>query len=192
LARLPDGIRETDASHVLIELKYTESVNEDAMCQTAGYYKFYKTCAKLKDHEIQCFLISSKTPLSSTRREFAYEPSELRGVYKSRYPVFRLFPLISLNDLSDEPHNILFKLFASKKKEVLAAERTVRTRLMSELPRELRDFINEFFRKALAKGGCMDYLNITPEERQAMRREWLEMFRSELSPEERMAGLGPH
>lgn len=66
LERLPDGIRSTGASHVILELKYTESVNDDAICQTAGYYIFYKRYKELKDDEIQCFLVSSKTPRAST------------------------------------------------------------------------------------------------------------------------------
>jgi len=40
MQRLPDGIRHTLASHVLIELKYSESINTDAICQIAGYYQF--------------------------------------------------------------------------------------------------------------------------------------------------------
>jgi hypothetical protein len=37
LARLADGLRHTHASHLLIEFKYTESVNEDALLQTLCY-----------------------------------------------------------------------------------------------------------------------------------------------------------
>ena len=47
--KLPDGIRESKASHIIIELKYTESLNEDAYCQILGYYKFYKESNKLKN-----------------------------------------------------------------------------------------------------------------------------------------------
>jgi hypothetical protein len=37
---LPDGIRDTQADHVLIEFKYSESVNQDALFQalTTGTY----------------------------------------------------------------------------------------------------------------------------------------------------------
>ncbi len=131
--RLPDGVRDTDAAHVILELKYSESVNRDALCQTGGYYKFCRTHNKLKDREIQVFLISSKTPRKSTLEEFGYELTEKAGVFAR-------------------------------------------------------------------KGGIMDWLNMTPEETQAMRRRWLDRVCSELTPEEvlsryrpeeRLAGLGP-
>ncbi|MBF0453164.1 MAG: hypothetical protein HQK75_20860, partial [Candidatus Magnetomorum sp.] len=41
--------------------------------------------------------------------------------YVSQFPLFNMFPIISLNDLSNAPHNILFKLFASKKKASIDA-----------------------------------------------------------------------
>ncbi|RLC15989.1 MAG: hypothetical protein DRI57_11980 [Deltaproteobacteria bacterium] len=189
--RLPDGVRDTDAAHVILELKYSESLNRDAMCQTGGYYKFYKTHNRLKDHEIRVFLISSKTPRKSTLEKFGYELTEKAGVFRSRYPVCDLFPMISLNDLSDEPHNIPFKLFASKKRESLAAAETLRTR-MRDLPRDMVNFLNDFFDKLFArKGGIMDWLNMTPEETQVMRRRWLDRVCSELTPEEVLSRYRP-
>jgi predicted nucleic-acid-binding Zn-ribbon protein len=62
LERLPDGITQSKASHILIELKYTESLNEESYCQTCGYYKFYKNSNNLKSSELDIFIISSKTP----------------------------------------------------------------------------------------------------------------------------------
>ena len=44
--RLPDGIRDSQAKHIIIKLKYTESLNEDAYYQTFGYYKFFKDSNK--------------------------------------------------------------------------------------------------------------------------------------------------
>ena len=63
LKRLPDGIRHTRANNIIIELKFTESINEDAFCQIGGYYICYKSHHKLtKRNELKCFLVSSKTP----------------------------------------------------------------------------------------------------------------------------------
>ena len=36
-SRLPDGIRESHASYILIEFKYSESVNKDAFLQILSY-----------------------------------------------------------------------------------------------------------------------------------------------------------
>ncbi len=40
--RLPDGIRQSDARSVLLEFKYTESVDKSALIQAQAYDYFYK------------------------------------------------------------------------------------------------------------------------------------------------------
>ena len=175
LQRLPDGIRHTQAKHVLIELKFTESINVDAVCQIAGYYKFYKIQHDLtKKRELKCFLVSSKTPRKSTLQRFQYHQSSYPGVYVSRLPLFDLFPIISLNDLSNAPHNILFKLFASKKKASIEATKKVQSDLYDHLPDPLRAFLTDFINRCVITGrDDMDYLNMTPRERMQLRQEWL-------------------
>jgi hypothetical protein len=37
LERLPDGIRQSTASHILLEFKYTQSVNDDVLIQSLAY-----------------------------------------------------------------------------------------------------------------------------------------------------------
>jgi hypothetical protein len=44
---LPDGIRNSKASHILIEFKYTESFNEKALQQALGYDFFFKRAKEL-------------------------------------------------------------------------------------------------------------------------------------------------
>ncbi|MGE0083564.1 MAG: hypothetical protein AB7S75_04015 [Desulfococcaceae bacterium] len=78
-ARLPDGIRESDASHMLIEFKYTESVNENAFRQILGYDTFYRRTNRLADREVQSFVISAKIPQERVLREFGYFHAESRG-----------------------------------------------------------------------------------------------------------------
>ncbi|KPA09038.1 hypothetical protein MHK_010728 [Candidatus Magnetomorum sp. HK-1] len=180
LQRLPDGIRHTQAIHVLIELKYTESINTDAICQIAGYYKFYKIQHKLtKKSELKCFLVSSKTPRKSTLQRFQYHKTRYSGVYHSQLPLFDLFPIISLNDLSDAPHNILFKLFASKKKASIDATKKLKSDLYDQLPMPLRTFLSDYINRCLIEGGKnMDYLNLTQEERMQLRQEWLSKYKA--------------
>ena len=181
LERLPDGIRHTRAKHVLVELKFTESINIDAICQIAGYYKFYKIHQKLtQKSDLKCFLVSSKTPRKSTLKRFQYHKTIYPGVFKSKCSICALFPIISLNDLSDAPHNILFKLFASKKKETINATNKVKYSLYNQLPESLRDFLVDYIKHCLIKGeNNMDYLNLTQEERKKLRQEWLSMYTTE-------------
>ena len=37
-----DGVRDSTAGHVLLEFKYTESVNETALAQAVAYDHFYR------------------------------------------------------------------------------------------------------------------------------------------------------
>ena len=175
LKRLPDGIRHTQAKHVLIELKYTESINVDAICQIAGYYKFYKIQHNLtKKKELKCFLVSSKTPRKSTLQRFLYHQTRYPGVYTSQFPLFDLFPIISLNDLSNAPQNILFKLFASKKKSSINAIQKVKSDLYDQLPEPLKTFLTDYINRYIIIGrDDMDYLNMTTEERNQFRLEWI-------------------
>jgi hypothetical protein len=178
LKYLPDGIRQTRAKHVLIELKFTESINADAICQIAGYYKFYKIQHQLKrKSDLKCFLVSSKTPWKSTLQKFKYHETRYSGVYRSNSPVFELFPIISLNDLSDAPYNILFKLFASKKKATIDATNKVKSELYDQFPEPLKAFLTDYITRCLTAGGNdMDYLNMSQQEKTQLRQEWLSQF----------------
>jgi hypothetical protein len=119
--RLPDGIRDCEASHILIEFKYTESVNENALLQALGYDYFYRRTQKLAEHEVGTFLVSSKTPEKETLRIFGYEMSGKPGVYRSENRLLKRISLILLNELSDTPHNAFLKCFASRKSEKASA-----------------------------------------------------------------------
>ncbi len=55
LERLPDGIRDSKAEHILIEFKYTESINEKAFRQTLGYDTFYRRAQKLSEKTFKHF-----------------------------------------------------------------------------------------------------------------------------------------
>ncbi len=115
-AHLPDGIRDSKASHILIEFKQTESFNEKALTQAVGYDYFYKQAKKLLHTEVQTVLFSAKKPRSDTLTYLGYQPTEYPGVYRTQSPVTRNVLLLSLNELSNEPHNVWIKCFASQKK----------------------------------------------------------------------------
>jgi len=152
---LPDGIRECAAAHIVIEFKHSESVNEDAFFQTAGYRHFYKSSNRLKDEDMQIFLASSKTPVGAALKEYGYVPTGLPGVYQSSLPLLKRIILLSLNDLADEPHNTLVRLLASKKKARMAAEGRLK-KMAARFPKELTDYVAEFFRFLYERGGEMD------------------------------------
>ncbi|OQY52120.1 MAG: hypothetical protein B6247_17835 [Candidatus Parabeggiatoa sp. nov. 2] len=59
-ARLPDGIRDSKAPHILIELKYTQSFNEEAFTQALCYDWFYKEGRQLRKFDVQTVLLLAK------------------------------------------------------------------------------------------------------------------------------------
>ena len=60
LTFLPDGIRQSHCSHVILELKYTESINQIAIFQTLGYLGSYVKLKQLKTEDVCAFIVSSK------------------------------------------------------------------------------------------------------------------------------------
>jgi hypothetical protein len=114
---LPDGIRDTQADHVLIEFKYSESVNRDAIFQALTYSYLYLKVQKLQPERLHTVIISSKTPSQKFRVDFGYQESDRLGVWHSNCAILDILDILVLNDLSDAPHNLFIKCFASRKKE---------------------------------------------------------------------------
>ena len=124
LAVLPDGIRHSRTAQILIEFKYSESVNEDALAQALIYDRLYRTTLlkeKNDDISVRTFLVSSKTLQPKTLQRFGLVSGKHAGVFRTRHDFIRPITLISLNDLADNPHNAAFKLFASKRREQMKA-----------------------------------------------------------------------
>ncbi len=114
--RLPDGIRDIKADHILVEFKYTESVNKHVLAQAASYDFFYKnTQQKLKPDRIQTFVLSSHTPSQLTREKFSYTLMTMPGVFHSTNPMLDDIHLIVINGLSNAPHNDYIRCFASRR-----------------------------------------------------------------------------
>ncbi|WP_349646238.1 hypothetical protein [Candidatus Parabeggiatoa sp. HSG14] len=80
-ALLPDGIRDSNSSHILIEFKYTQSFNENALQQALGYDFFFKQAKQLPDNDLQTVILSAKTPRTETLELLGYflVPTRRRG-----------------------------------------------------------------------------------------------------------------
>lgn len=117
LRRLPDGLRSSRAKHLLLEFKYTQSLNIYVLLKMCGYLVLYQEAQKLKDEEVELFLISAKTPREKFLKTFQYSEAEAPGVYRSQNPLLERVHLICLNLLRPEPHNAFIKCFASRTNE---------------------------------------------------------------------------
>ena len=188
LERLPDGIRDSKASHILLEFKYTESLNEQSFRQALGYDYFYQHHKHLQRHEVQTFIISSKKTHSSTLKAFGYTQTEIAGVYCSDHSLLQAITLISLNELSDDIYNTWLKFFASHVKERNIALDKVQTEGLKYYTEGIELFVFGFL-EYLMKENIMEV--ITPEKIMEAGRKALERHIANMTPEERLAGLKP-
>ncbi len=140
-ALLPDGIRDTKASNILLEFKYTESLNDEAVQQTLGYDFFYRQHTDLSRDQVRSFLLSAKKPQHSTLKKLGYQSTAHPGVYRSQFRLIRHMILLSLNELSNEPHNAFVKCFASHLQEKEKAFNLLDKMDSNLLPKPLRWFI---------------------------------------------------
>ncbi len=191
MERLPDGIRDTRAGRILIEFKYSESVNEDALCQSVGYDYFYRTTQELKEEDVQTVLLSSRTPQKATLNALGYRTTEHSGVFRSEMWVIRKILLLSLNDLDDSPHNAAFKCFASRRQERLAAF----GRLYDDLRNSLSDrfwwVLNGLWNVWFFQGGDIMSEALNPLTVAEVGRKLEKRLLESLSVEQRLAGLKP-
>jgi len=199
-ALLPDGIRDSKASHILIEFKYTESFNEDALAQAIGYNFFYRRAKTLAKKELQTVILSSKTPQAKTLKRLDFFQTRTAGVYRSKKPISAPILLLSLNDLSNESHNAWIKCFASKKK--VKEETLKRIKTLDFISDELTCLLSGLRKvwSIFSTGGAKMKMNFTPEEVAEFGRDlgdiWLAGLTpskrlAELTPSERLAGLTP-
>ncbi len=144
-ARLPDGIRDSNASHILIEFKYTESLNEQVIHQSLGYDYFYRESRKLKRHSLQTVAVSAQTPHRKTLKRLGYEPTAHPGVYRSSFVLIEHILLLVSNELADEPHNAPIKCFASRKAVKEKALRQLHTPKWDKTPSAFWWFVDGLF-----------------------------------------------
>jgi hypothetical protein len=189
--RLPDGIRHSQASHIILEFKYTESVNRAAVRQILGYDIFYKRIKQLSDKEVQSFLLSAVKPQSETLAEINYQEStKYKGVYHNHQDwTLETIPLISLNELSDEPHNAWVKCFASHKKEKEKAFKMLGDSGFKFMTLPLKWFLAGLWEYWFSLEEDEMSLELTPEQISEMGKMWGNVYLSGLGVEERLAGL---
>jgi len=192
-AFLPDGIRDSKASDILIEFKYTESFNKDALIQGIIYDTLYKQAKELADKEVQTVILSAKTPQAKTLERFGYSKTEQAGVYRSDNEICDDILLLSLNDLSNESHNAWIKCFASKKKVKEQAVEQLKTLGLISITEEVTWLIGGLKKlwSIFSKGGSKMKMTFTPEEVTEFGRDLGDVWLARLKPSERLAGLTP-
>jgi hypothetical protein len=163
------------------------------------YDWFYRQSQRLPRAQVQTFILISKTPKAKTLRKFGYKPAEQPGVYRSDNAMLEAFPLLVLNELRDEPHNVFVKSFASRYLARKAALETLRGVGLQAFSPTVQTVLSLIWRQWTMNTGEME-LEITPEQIIELSKQWQQIMLASLSPEEvlpyfkpeeRLAGLEP-
>ena len=188
-ARLPDGVRDSAAGHVLLEFKYSESVNETALAQAVAYDHFYRQAQELPEEQALTVMLSARTPQKARLAEWGYEERQ-KGVFRSPLPLLRRVWLLVLNELPPQPHNAFVKLFASRKQEREAAFATLAAPTVTMSP-QLHAYMFGLQETLEVKGGRDMAEMLTPDKIMEIGEKIRQRVLETATPEERVAGLDP-
>jgi hypothetical protein len=188
LSRLPDGVRESQAHHIILEFKDTQSINEMDFQQVFGYELLYTHAQKVTYDAVQTFLLSAQQPQPSRLEKWGYVTTKHDGVYQSDYPLLDKITLLSLNELSDEPHNAWVKFFASRMAEKQKAFKRVK-RYLKKVSIELEQLVVLLWQLfVLKKGGdkmaAEMTFKLTHEELEETAKFWGDWFLRNLPAKE--------
>jgi hypothetical protein len=191
-ARLVDGIRQSTASHILCEFKYTQSVNQAALVQALMYDHLYRNARKLRRNQVATFVVSARTPQSEVLQDFGYAATALPGIYRSEQKILAEITLIILNELRDEPHNALFRCFASQRRARIASFATLEQVGATKWSPEVGEIIMGL-QTVLQKQeeGTMKEVVISPEYVKKIGKEMQKSVLASLTPELLLARLTP-
>ncbi|KPA18476.1 hypothetical protein MHK_001298 [Candidatus Magnetomorum sp. HK-1] len=200
---LPDGIRQKKCRYVILELKYTESINQIAIFQTLGYFGSYLKIKGISIDDACTFLVSAKTPNNKTLSKLNFEKKQIKGVYEPKVDILKPLSLITLNDLSDKNYNLWIKLFSSKKKQKLSVLQKILSLDLKKISQELivilfkiMNFWNktgEVSMQTIKKEINSEFLNGIDEDLVNFFLSFTkpELVARQLKPEERLMGLKP-
>ena len=125
--------------------------------------------------------------------QLGFKNTKFAGVYRSELPIFERVLLLSLNELSNEPHNAGVKYFSSKKKVKQQALQHLKSLDLISLNDELRFLISGLKEiwAIFVKGGAKMKMKYTPEEVIKIGKHLEEAWLATLTPSERLEDLKP-
>ena len=184
-----DGVRDSTAGHVLLEFKYTESVNETALAQAVAYDHFYRQAQRLPEEQALTVVLSARTPQKARLAEWGYRELQ-QGVFRSPLPLLRRVWLLVLNDLPPHPHNAFVKLFASREQEREAAFAALDSPTVTMTP-QLHAYMLGLQETLEVKGEINMAEILTADKIMEIGEKIRQRVLETATPEEKLAGLDP-
>ena len=188
-ARIPDGICDSTAAHVLVDLKYTESVTARGMIKLLAYDFLYRRERNLSEEQTLPVLLSARTPRRSRLDAWRFEETQ-QGVFRTSLPDVERLLLLALNRLPATSNNAMVKLFASRDREREAAFAALDRHVFAESQESGAYVLG--LRHALNGKGELDMAEtLTPEKVMEYGKRIRDLIIESGTPEERLAGLSP-
>ncbi|MEM7535451.1 MAG: hypothetical protein AAF639_24960 [Chloroflexota bacterium] len=192
---LPDGIQQTTAYHVLIDLA-RESETDIPFVRLITSSMMYRSQRDLDVDDTEQILMFAEFPNEQLMDEFEYYPTKRPGVYKSKSTIFRYVTVIDLNKLTNAKHNVRMKMMAESQEERRAAYRVLARMGFPDYTPEMRAYVariaalttdemyknrsdsiqevlTETLRGVPGKEGIEPFSDITPEELMAQVEAFL-------------------
>jgi hypothetical protein len=135
----------------------------------------------------------AKTPSQKFRVDFGYQESDRPGVWHSNITMLDILDILVLNDLSDAPHNLFIKCFASRKKEKERSFRKLFESRWKQLNASLQQLfmgMRSIYADAQEGKDMMEYA-LTPEKVMEIGKGFEDAFLAGLPIEKRLKGLKP-
>ncbi len=170
--RLADGLRHTEADHLLVEFKRTEGLKIEAFRQLLSYDHHYLRRQGLERGRLASFLVSATTPTGDLLARLGYRPTSHAGVYGCAHPLLESLGVILLNELSAAAHNTPIKVFASRRREQERAFAALRDSAWLRSSTLLERLVYGLWRLLMKNAPDIDEL--TPEYVAQAGQEWIE------------------
>ncbi|MEO5345495.1 MAG: DUF4351 domain-containing protein [Magnetococcus sp. YQC-9] len=186
---LSDGLRDLDPDHILLELKITESLNEDVLSRLSMYDTLFLESAGLHRRQLQSVLIGAICPRLEFLERFAFHPVGPSGVYESKPLWGGALRLILLNELADEARNAPLKCFSSRREERQKAFQTIKKTGLFRISVVFGQTVVGLWR-LLMQGSLNspEMEGVTPEQVALLGREWFD-FLVDTMPEDELSAI---
>lgn len=123
--RLPDGLRRTNATHILLNFAESQVNEESPFKHLLACGWLYQESHHLKYQDVLLVVVFTREPDRNLLSEFGFVATKLPGIYRSSLPLIKNQKVMVLSELSNAPYNALFKCFARNQKSRQEAYQTV-------------------------------------------------------------------
>ncbi|MBF0262326.1 MAG: DUF4351 domain-containing protein [Magnetococcales bacterium] len=186
---LSDGLWDLEVDHILVELKITESLNEETLTRLSTYDTLFLESAGLHRQQLQSLLIAAISPRPEFLDRFVFLPVGPRGVYVSQPLWGGTIRLILLNELADEKRNAPLKCFSSRREERKKAFQTIKQTGLFRISAAFGQTVVGLWRLLMQSSlNSPEMEGVTPEQVALLGREWLD-FLVDIMPEEELFAI---